>query len=586
MCGFTAFFSFTNIDNVIVERLLRCNNEMFYRGPDEQDLWNDDKVALAHVRLSIIGLNNGHQPLFNESKSLVLICNGEIYNYKSLKRDLEFKGHVFSSLSDCEVILHMYEEYGEELNSMLDGMFAYCLYDIKNQKLVVGRDSAGMKPIYYSVLQDGLVFSSELKVIKTYFQSENTLNFENLRQVQKYTYSISARDTYIESIKKIPSGSFATINRNTGLNIEKFHKRNFNSTFDGDYQDACKEVKRLLFSAVEKRLMSEVPVGVLLSAGVDSSAIVGITRQFRENVSVISAGYKGNFRVDERREAKRFSDDMGLLWNDIELDSNEFNNSLYDIFNHLDEPNGDVAMFAQWAIYQKASKMGFKVLLSGNGSDELFYGYKQHNYYAEGMNWIENNYLNDITIGKKAIFKEKLGQMLKVFDNSKNRYLKKSKRNSQFPVYAELTKLAFNQELPLERTDWERIEVEYYIDKIYFFLHYAWLTNNCYFLADKLAMAHSIEVRSPFADKELIRFVDTLPVEFKFPDCQPKKLLKDSLKTILPDYVLNRYKTGFEPPYSFVKRITDDYNPLYFKEKPTTFAQLVTDYFASSLSIQ
>ena len=150
-------------------------------------------------------------------------------------------------------------------------------------------------------------------------------------------------------------------------------------------------------------------------------------------------------------------------------------------------------------------------------------------------------------------------------------------------MFIELTKLAFAQQIPLERIDWERIDVEYYIDKIYYFLNYAWLTNNCYFLADKLAMAHSIEVRSPFADADLVSFVDTLPLDFKFPGGQPKKLLKDSLKTILPDYVLNRYKSVFEPPFSFVKSIVDNYNPRFFNEKPTTFAQLTSDYFASSL---
>ena len=583
MCGITAFFSFNNINNDIIDKLSSCNNDMSYRGPNDKDIWNDKKVALAHVRLSIIGLNNGHQPIFNEDRSLVLICNGEIYNYKSLKRELENKNHTFSTLSDSEVIIHLYEEYGESLNSKLDGMFAYCLYDIKNQTFFAGRDKAGMKPLYYSVLPEGIVFSSELKVIKSYFSKENTLNFENLRQVQKYTYSISERDTYVESISKIPSGSFAAISQNGALKIVKYHQRNYNTTFDGDYQDACKEVKSLLFNAVEKRLMSEVPVGVLLSAGIDSSAIAAITKQFTENVSVISAGYKGNFRVDERKEAKRFSDEMGLVWNDIELDSNDFSNSLYDIFNHIDEPNGDVAMFAQWAIYKKSHEMGFKVLQSGNGSDELFYGYKQHNHYAEGMEWVENDYLNDIAVGKKAILKEKIIQMLNVLDNSKNRFLKKSKKNSHFPVFIELTKLAFAQQIPLERIDWERIDVEYYIDKIYYFLNYAWLTNNCYFLADKLAMAHSIEVRSPFADADLVSFVDTLPLDFKFPGGQPKKLLKDSLKTILPDYVLNRYKSGFEPPFSFVKSIVDNYNPRFFNEKPTTFAQLTSDYFASSV---
>lgn len=582
MCGITAFFSFTKIDNIIIDKLSSCNNDMIYRGPDEQDIWNDDKVALAHVRLSIIGVENGHQPIFNEEKNIVLICNGEIYNYKSLKIELENKEHVFSTLSDCEVILHLYEEYGENFNSKLDGMFAYCLYDIKNQKLITGRDFAGKKPLYYSVLPEGIVFSSEVKVIKSHF-SNNTLNFENLRQVQKYSYSISINDTYIQSIKKIPNASFATITQKENIKIEKYSERNYKATFGGDYQEACNEVKRLLFNAVEKRLMSEVPVGVLLSAGVDSSAIAAITRHFRENVSVISAGYKGSFSVDERQEAKRFSDQMGLIWHDIELDSNDFSNSFNDILNHMDEPNGDIAMFAQFAIYKKAKEMGFKVLLSGNGGDELFYGYKPHNEYAESLRWLENNYLNDIVKGKKGKLKSILKQILSFNDNSKNNFLLNLRKTYDFPVFDELNKLAFQQQIPFERIDWHRVDTEYYIDKIYYFFNYAWLTNNCYFLGDKLAMAQSIEMRSPFADKELISFIDTLPLDIKFPNQQPKKLLKDSLKTVLPEYVLNRPKTGFTPPHSFIKNIIDNYNPLFFNERPNTFPQLVTDFFAANL---
>ncbi|WP_310557758.1 asparagine synthase (glutamine-hydrolyzing) [Flavobacterium sp.] len=582
MCGISAFYSFTKINNEIIAKLSSCNNDMFYRGPNEQDIWNDDKVALAHVRLSIIGIDNGHQPIFNEDKSKVLICNGEIYNYKLLKKDLQLKGHVFSTLSDCEVILHMYEEYGENLNDKLDGMFAYCLYDIKNEKLITGRDVAGKKPLYYSILSEGIIFSSELKVIKSHF-STNALNFENLRQVQKYSYSISTTDTYIQSIKKLPNASFATITPKGHLNIKKYSERNYKATFGGNYQEACDEVKRLLFNAVEKRLMSEVPIGVLLSAGVDSSAIAAITRQFREDVSVISAGYKGNFSVDERKEAKRFSDEMGLIWHEIELDSNDFSNSFNDILNHIDEPNGDIAMFAQWAIYKKAKAMGFTVLLSGNGGDELFYGYRAHNEYAESLSWIENNYLEDFARGKKEKLKSIVKQILWLNFNSKNKFLLNSKRTGHLPVFEELTKLAFQQQIPFERIDWHRIDTEYYIDKIYNFMHYAWLTNNCYFLGDKLAMAQSIEMRSPFADKELINFIDTLPLDIKFPNQQPKKLLKDSLKTVLPDYVLHRHKTGFTPPNSFTKHIIDNYKPLFFDEKPVTFSQLVTDIFAAKL---
>ncbi|TRX35089.1 asparagine synthase (glutamine-hydrolyzing) [Flavobacterium restrictum] len=582
MCGITAFFSFTTIDKPVLDKLSLCNAAMLYRGPNEQDIWNDEKVALAHVRLSIIGVANGHQPIFNEDKSIVLICNGEIYNYISLKKELESKGHSFATLSDCEVILHLYETYGDNFNAQLEGMFAYCLYDIKKQKLITGRDIAGKKPLYYAVLSEGIVFSSEVKVIKSYF-STNTLNFEVLRQVQKYSYAIATGDTYIQAIKKIPHASFSTSSQSENVTLKKYSERNFKATFEGDYQEACNEVKRLLFSAVEKRLMSEVPIGVLLSAGVDSSAIAAVTREFRENVSVISAGYKGVFSVDERKEAKRFSDDMGLIWNEIELDSNDFSSSLEDILEHLDEPNGDVAMFAQWAIYKKAKNMGFKVLLSGNGGDELFYGYKPHNQYAESLQWIRDYYLNDIRFSAKSKLKAIVKEILFFNRNTKSDFLVNAKKTYDFPVFNELNKLAFKQQIPFERIDWHRVDTEYYIDKIYYFMHYAWLTNNCYFLSDKLAMAHSIEMRSPFADSNLIHFIDTLPLAIKFPNQQPKQLLKDSLKGIVPDYVLNRPKTGFTPPDTYINDIIYNYNPRFFSEKPKNFPQLVTDYFAAKL---
>ena len=209
MCGINAFFSYNKINNSIVEKINLCNLDMLYRGPNDNDIWFNDKVVFGQVRLSIIGINNGHQPLFNEDKSLVLICNGEIYNYKKLKKDLEKKGHYFYSNSDSEVILHLYEEYGEDLNSKLDGMFAYCLFDLNNEKLIVGRDIAGIKPLYYSKTSEGIIFSSELKVIKKYFINSPVLNYEVLRQTQVFSYSISPEFTYINGIKKIPFSSFA-----------------------------------------------------------------------------------------------------------------------------------------------------------------------------------------------------------------------------------------------------------------------------------------------------------------------------------------------------------------------------------------
>ncbi len=577
MCGITTYFSYDSISSSIIDKLQACNQEMRYRGPDENDIWHNGEVAMAHVRLSIIGVANGHQPIFNEDKTLVLICNGEIYNYTILKKELEEKGHVFSTQSDCETIVHLYEEYGESLNDKIDGMFAYCLYDINCKKLIAARDHAGKKPLYFAELTNGIVFSSELKVITENFITQPELNYEILRQTQKYSYSISAESTYVKQIKKIPSGNLAVISRQNGIRINRYFHRNIIPTYRGNYETACKRIKELFFSAVEKRLQSEVPVAILLSAGIDSSAIACVAKELGHEVHVITAGYTGNYKVDERNDAKRLCDEKGFIWHEVELNAFDFKNLPSEIFPRLDEPNGDVAMFAQWMLYEKAKKLGFKVLLSGNGGDELFYGYKLHNNYAKGLNYIKK-VENAFPIRSLKNVYKLIKQAPDFFKNFRNINI-----SNTYSVYKELELLAEKESIALEREDWHRINLQFYIDKVYYFLHYAWLTNNCYFLADKLAMAHSIEIRCPFADKELISFIDSLPLEYKYRNNKPKELFKNSMLEILPDYVLYRKKTGFTPPYSFINEILEGYTPSLFKEKPTHFSQFVTDHFAANL---
>lgn len=583
MCGFTSLLTFSSINNRHLNVLQCCNRAMQYRGPDEQDVWHHKHVALAHVRLSIIGVSNGHQPLFNEDGTIALVCNGEIYNYLDLKRDLISKGHKFKTDSDSEVILHLYEEYGECFCERLEGMFAFCLYNLGNGKMIVGRDRAGKKPLYYANTQDGLVFSSELKVIKDYFLKEVSLNYEVIRQTQQYTFSISAEETYIKGIYKVPYSCYAVLTKNTTHpRFVRYYKRTIEETFLGSYEDACREVKRLLYRAVEKRLQSEVPVAILLSAGVDSSAIASIAREMTDKVHVISAGYSGKHDVDERREAKKLSDFKQFIWDEVELNENDFSANLETILSRLDEPNGDVAMFAQWEIYKYAANNGFKVLLSGNGGDELFYGYEVHNQYANGLQWLKTK-SNLFPIKRKAdAVKLLLKQILKWQLNKEPYMLDKVNINMDHPVMEEVEKYLDGCNVPIYRSDWHRVDLNHEIDKVYHFLHNAWLTNNCYFLADKLAMAHSVEVRCPFADLELVNFVDKLPLNIKYKDGKPKQLLKDSLKDVLPDYVLNRKKTGFTPPMSFVDKMISGYRNRHFKQVPVTFAQLVTDYFAAN----
>ncbi|MEQ8926491.1 MAG: asparagine synthase (glutamine-hydrolyzing) [Fulvivirga sp.] len=568
MCGITAFYAFSSVDNSTLSNLHKCNQEMSYRGPDDSGLWHDERVAIAHVRLSIIGVENGHQPLFNEDKSLILTCNGEIYNYLELKEDLIKKGHCFSTESDCEVIIHLYEEYGTNFISKLDGMFAFCLYDQKKAEIIVGRDHAGKKPLYYAVLPKGVILSSELKAIKNHFLVNPDTNYEVIRQVQKYTYSISRNETYIKQIEKIPDGCYATLNLNEGLRINRYFRRTITPSFSGSYEDAKSRTKDLIYSAVEKRLQSEVPVAILLSAGVDSSTIACVARELREEVHVITAGYKGSHDVDERAEAQKLAKEKDLIWHDVELDSRDFADSFDEILSYLDEPNADPAMFAQWHIYRKAKELGFTVLLGGNGADELFYGYKKHNEYAQSLQWYDSYRKKILNTSRISFLKNSL-KLFKKDDHVtyKNYITGFSERKADNEVESK----ALLQSLPLSFESWISNLPWTYTDRLYYYLHYAWLTNNCYFLSDKLAMAHSIEVRSPFADQELIKFIDSLPLEYKFPNQAPKQLLKEAVKGLVPDNVLNRTKTGFTPP--------NDHMRYLLKEQKTTFSHYLSKRF-------
>jgi asparagine synthase (glutamine-hydrolysing) len=336
---------------------------------------------------------------------------------------------------------------------------------------------------------------------------------------------------------------------------------------------------------VEKRLQSEVPVAVLLSAGIDSSAIAAIARTLRNDVHVISAGYAGHHAVDERAAARRLSQDLGLVWHDVELHEETFVNGLEPILARLDEPNGDVAMFAQWDLYRQARAHGFTVLLSGNGGDELFFGYPSHNAYATALEWLEAAKARYPTLSARHVVRLVVDQLLARLRGQEH-YVLDRLVPQELPVMAELEAMVEQSSRVrphLKRSDWHRQRLPYALDRVYHFLSGPWLANNCYFLADKLAMAHSIEVRCPFADRALMDFVDTLPLAMRFRDGRPKGLLKDSLRAVLPAYVLDRKKSGFTPPTGFVNGVLASYRPAFFTKPPITLAQLASDHFVARI---
>jgi asparagine synthase (glutamine-hydrolysing) len=319
-------------------------------------------------------LEKGKQPLFNEDKSLVLICNGEIYNYIELKKNLLNKGHYFKSESDCETILHLYEEFGAQCLSHLRGPFSFCLWDTKKKQIFAARDRIGEKTLYYAQIPGGVTLSTELKAILKHYIQQPQINLRQLASPIRYTCPISKSDTFIEQIKRIEPGQYVLINDN-GIQKYLYWKRNTDSTFSGSVSDAKDETIALMREAVEINMRSDVPIAVMLSGGVDSSAIAALAKETGREVHTITAGYKGTHDCDERKTAKRFASEKGFIYHEVELDESDFRNCFNEFTKHIDEPITDSAALAQWALYKKTKELGFKVLLGGMGGDELFYGY-------------------------------------------------------------------------------------------------------------------------------------------------------------------------------------------------------------------
>jgi asparagine synthase (glutamine-hydrolysing) len=588
MCGISSVFRYTRISDADKKKLYLMNEEMRYRGPDDNGIWYDSKCGLAQTRLSIIGLDKGKQPLFNEDKSLVLICNGEIYNYIELKEDLFEKNHSFSSDTDSETILHLYEEFGIKCLKHLRGMFAFCLWDTKINRLFVARDRIGEKTLYYSQIPSGVVFSSELKAILKYYIDTPQVNLQQLAAPIRYTTPTNKKDTYIEQIKRVEPGQYLLVD---DAGIQKFHywKREVNTIFSGSYLEAKNETLHLMRESVDICLRSDVPTAVLLSGGIDSSAVASLAKETGREVHTITAGYKGQHACDERDDAKRFAKEKGLIYHEIELDESDFKNCFEEFTQFIDEPICDMASFAQWALYKKTKELGFKVLLGGMGGDELFYGYPYWNSLAESLS-IHRQHQNFFPwkgIDKKIAYLKFVlknfkyilfaGYPLKISDSSISSWMHDD--YSKFSETADFTnngeKLCFC-DIDLYYT-FGNSEPGKEMDVVYKFACSYIMTMVFLYLTDRLGMGNSMEIRSPLLDYKLAEFVSSLPMSIKYSKGEPKFFMKEVLKDIVPDYILHAKKRGFQPPTSFIKEVVDDYNYQVFGAKHKFYNSILAD---------
>ncbi len=553
MCGICGILN-KKEEKINFEILKKMNETLKRRGPDDEGFYIEDNIGLAMRRLSIIDLEGGKQPIFNEDKSICVIFNGEIYNFVELREELIKKGHFFKTKSDTEVIVHLYEEKGENFPEYLNGMFAIALWDKRKKKLILTRDIAGEKPLYYGDFNDFFIFASELKAIlaNPLIKREIDLKVLNLYFTLEYVpspYSI------IKNIKKLKPGH-TLIYENEKIKIKpyfKFEKKKIEKKDLLDYLD------EIISDSVKIRLRSDVPLGIFLSGGIDSSTVTYYARKHSDLVKTFNISFKEP-SFDESRFAKKVAFYLKTEHFEEAFDENKMLEILPEVFDFLDEPFADASILPTYLL-SKYTRNFVKVALGGDGGDELFGGYPT--YFSHKIMEIYNFFPFYL-----KIFFSFIGKNLPVsysnfsFDFVVKRFLEGEgfniwKRHLVWMgAFSEEEKRKlfkdflypdsfFNLEEFVENT------VSFYPKNLNDLLKFdfkTYLSEDVLFKVDRASMAASLEVRAPFLDRRIIEFAFSINSDKKLKYFKTKVILKKLMKNKLPPEIIKRGKKGFGIP--------------------------------------
>ena len=570
MCGICGIVDFTG--SPISEGLIRRMNDiLIHRGPDEEGYYfnqstnklNKPSVAFGHRRLSIIDLGSGQQPLSNEDKTVWIVFNGEIYNFKELRTILEEKGHTFRTNSDTESIVHAYEEWGEACVERLRGMFAFAIWDEKKKRLLLARDRLGIKPLYYYLNNERILFASEIKGILQDGSVRREIDLRALSDYLSLLY-VPAPKTMFRNIHKLPAGHILAYTPN-GLQVKQYWDVSFAQTYDKSEKQWVEEIFQLLTEAVRIRLISEVPLGAFLSGGVDSSSVVALMANLMsEPVNTNSIGFKeASFNeLDYAREVSRL-----FHCNHHEYTVTPDALAVIDkLAFHYDEPFADSSAVPTYYVSQVA-RQNVTVALSGDGGDENFAGYRRYFYdrlenrirrilpetlrrtAVAGLaqvypkaDWLPQVFrakslLTNLSLSPARAFFYSASQLPpgmkeKLLSAEVKEAIKGYDTASIFDTYFD--KVAAQTEDPLSRVQYIDIKT-YLVDDI--------LTK-----VDRASMAHALEVRVPILDHKFVELVATIPSHLKLNGRKSKYIFKKAMSPLLPEHVLNRKKMGFGIP--------------------------------------
>ena len=565
MCGITGWATLDSrsLPPEGAEELLHAMCErMVHRGPDSEGLFVAGGVALGMRRLAIIDLVTGEQPTFNEDKSIAVVLNGEIYNYRELRAELEKRGHAFRSASDTEVLPHLYEEYGDEMIGKLNGMFAFALWDSRTRRLLIARDRFGEKPLYWGVFGNTLLFASEPKVLLAHPSVKPALNLQALRYYLSFDYVPAPLSIY-EGINKLPAAHKLTL-ENGRLAVERYYRLSYKTVDPLPSEDeAAQQLRELLADAVRMRLVSDVPLGVLLSGGVDSSSVAALAvASSTEAVKTFSISF-AETSFDESAYARGVAKFLGTDHHEERLSANLAANLVSEIGAWMDEPFSDPSLVPTYLL-SRFTRKHVTVALGGDGGDELFAGYPM---YA-GLRWAE--LYNRVPPLLRASLIEPLVRLMPVktknlsLDYKALRFVTGAKYDtvarhhvwfgsftpeeqkqvlthealaaSDGDIYAEARQIAEECDSDDLVTRMQSIDTRLY------------LAEDILTKVDRASMAVSLEVRAPFLDPRVAEFAASLPSHYKLRGLKTKYILKKAVKEMLPPFVTRRGKKGFGVP--------------------------------------
>ena len=569
MCGFGGYL--LSSDEISQKKILpKIISQIIHRGPDDKGLYenNDYKVGLAHTRLSIQDLSsNGHQPMISEDGKVILVYNGELYNFKELRSELEKKGKKFKSYSDTEVLLKLYLVEGHKMLNKLNGIFTFAIWDQRDKTLFIARDNFGVKPLYYMSLNNNFFFASEIKALTPFLKNLKILNLNAINKYITYLWC-PGKETPFKFIHKLLPGEALLV---TEGKIKKSWKWYYPLVFSNkpkkfmSKENAIINTCNYLREAVNRQMIADVPVGAFLSGGLDSSAVVAFAREQNKNIRCFTIESKDAYEkgdTDDLPYAKKVAKHLNVPLDIVKISSDKMAGDIEKMIKILDEPIADPAALNVFYISELARNNGIKVLLSGAGGDDIFTGYRRHNalMHEHLWRWLPKKmqvflFNTSSKLNQKNNFLRRINKLFKGANLDGNErivnYFTWNERNdinqlltSEFKSKinnsnASSTMIDYLNQIPKNTSKLDRMLS---LEQQFF------LADHNLIYTDRMSMALGVEVRVPFLDKELVEFAFNIPDQYKQRGTEGKWVLKKALENYLPNDVIYRPKTGFGVP--------------------------------------